>query len=153
MFDTDFSELDQLSADLGAVPGNAGRYVTTAVTVTARHVKDDWAEKLEGENGLPHAPRSIGYDVTSFQGFGNTVVKAEIGAERGKLQAPIVTVIEYGSPVNNTPPRGYGHGALQENEDDFVKGLSKALEDAENAQAIDSSFLRNVGAVLNGGTQ
>lgn len=150
MFDTDFSELDQLTADLGNVPANAGRNVRTAVEITARHIKDDWAKKLTGENGLPHAPRSIGYDVTSFAGFGNTVVKAEIGAERGKLQAPIVTVIEYGSPVNNTPPRGYGHGALQENEDDFVKGLSKALEDAEKAHAVDSSFIRNIGAVLNG---
>lgn len=110
MFDTDFTELDQLAADLGNVPANAGRNVRTAVEITARHIKDDWAKKLTGENGLPHAPRAIGYDVTSFAGFGNTVVKAEIGAERGKLQAPIVTVIEYGSPVNNTPPRGMGMG-------------------------------------------
>jgi hypothetical protein len=125
--DFDFSELDKLAADLGKVPDDAGKKIRQAVEVTSRHIKDEWAKKLEGENGVPHAPRSITYDIEAKPGR-TSQIKAEIGAQRGRLQAPIVTVLEFGAPGNNLPPRGYGHAALQENEADFIKGLEIATE-------------------------
>lgn len=137
--DFDFSELDKLAADLGKVPDDAGPRIRQAVEITSRRIKDAWAEKLRGENGVPHAPRSITYDIGTNVSFlrnalgsgpvdGANQIAAEIGAERGRLQAPIVTVLEFGAPGNNLPPRGYGHGALQDNEADFVKGLTMAAE-------------------------
>ena len=139
MIVADFSQLDTLAADLKNVPADAGPNIVKALTVTARNIKDAWAEKLKQEPHLPHAPRSITYDVGSNVSLlrdalggapvgSANLIAAEIGAETGRLQAPIVTVVEFGSPVNNTPPRGYGHGALQENEADFVKGLEIATE-------------------------
>ena len=125
--DFDFSELDKLAVDLGKVPDDAGKKIRQAVEVTSRHIKDSWAEKLTGENGVPHAPRSITYDITATAGAVSQI-EAEIGAERGRLQAPIVTVLEFGAPGNNLAPRGYGHGALKDNEADFVKGLEIATE-------------------------
>lgn len=127
-FSIDFSELDTLAADLGDVAAGAGRRVGQAVEITARRVKDDWADKLKGEPHLPHASRSITYD-TDVNTLGpNSVISAEIGAERGRLQAPIVTVVEFGAPGNNTAPKGYGAGALQENEADFIRGLEIATD-------------------------
>lgn len=127
-FSTDFSELDTLAADLGDAAHDAVSNVVTAVKITSLNVKKAWAEKLTGENGLPHAPRSITFDLDANPVAGKTVISSEIGAERGRLQAPIVTVIEFGSPVNSTPPRGYGAGALQENEADFIHGLELAID-------------------------
>ena len=137
--DFDFSELDKLAADLGKVPDDAGKKIRQAVEVTSRHIKDSWAEKLTGENGVPHASRSITYDIgTNVSLFRNALgvgpvdganqIAAEIGAERGRLQAPIVTVLEFGAPGNNLAPRGCGHEALRESEADFIKGLEIATE-------------------------
>lgn len=125
----DFSEIQLLAADLGDAPRDAGKRIRQATEVSARKVKDAWADKLKGENGLPHAPRSITYDLIAQPGDEQSTISAEIGPERGRLQAPIVVVIEFGAPGNNTPPRGYGAGALFETAEDFEKGLSIAIGD------------------------
>jgi hypothetical protein len=39
----------------------------------------------------------------------------------------LVGALEYGTPT--TPPTGFGHAALQKNEDDFEKGLAEAVKD------------------------
>lgn len=123
----DFAEIGQLSAQLGQQPALTGKKLRQAVEVTARNVKDAWKQKLEGENGVPHAPRSITYDITANPGVVSKI-EAEIGSERGRLQAAIVTVLEFGAPGNNLAPRGYGNGALADNEKDFVHGLEVAAE-------------------------
>lgn len=124
----DFSEVRKLAADLDQAPLKAGPKIRKAVEASSREVKDRWSKKLRGEPRLPHAPRSIGYDIKSAPGRPASRIESEIGAERGKLQAPIVTVIEFGSPTQNLAPREYGKSALQETEDDFVKGLTIAIE-------------------------
>ena len=123
----DFTEINRLAADLGNQPALTGKKLRQAFEVTARHIKDDWAKKLEGEGRVPHAPRSITYDIIATPGSVSKI-EAEIGAESGRLQASIVTVLEFGAPGNNLAPRGYGHGALQENEPDFIHGLEVAAE-------------------------
>lgn len=132
---SDFHELDNLAADLGEVAATSGPFIRKAVEVTARKVKDTWRDKLKGEPHLPHAPSAIGYDIKAAPGEVSTIT-AEIGAERGKLQAPIVTVIEFGSPSNNLAPRGFGLAALQANQGDFEHGLDIALRDAEAAAGL-----------------
>lgn len=125
-FTVDNSELDLLTADLTAIAVTAPRKVKQATEVSARKIKDAWAGKLKGEDRLPHAPRTITYDIHAYDR--EYTIGAEIGAERGRSQAPIVTVIEFGAPGNNTAPRGYGHGALKENEADYLHGLELAIE-------------------------
>lgn len=123
----DFTDIQTLAADLGNAPRDAGKRIRQATEISARNVKDKWAEKLTGENGLPHAPRSITYDLIAQPGDEQSTISAEIGPETGRLQAPIVVVMEFGAPGNNTPPRGYGAGALYETVDDYEKGLTMAV--------------------------
>ena len=127
-FSIDFSEIQTLTADLGDVAEGVGAKTRQAVEKSAFKIKKAWAEKLTGENGLPHAPRAITYDIEVDAVNGKSLISAEIGAERGRLQAPIVTVVEFGAPGNNTAPRGYGAGALQETEADFIRGLEIATD-------------------------
>lgn len=118
----DFSDILKLAADLGDVPKTAGRNIRKAVEVTARHVKDDWREPLQGSALLPRGPYSISYDI---KGTGRSV-EAEIGPEL-KGQGALIGMLEYGTP--STGPTGYGAKALQQNQDDFEKGLLKAIGD------------------------
>ncbi len=117
----DFSELDALAADLGKVSTEMRSNVRKAVEVTARHVKDDWKEQLEGSEHVPGGARSISYDIAEFPGS----IEAEVGPSVGGPGA-LVGMLEYGTPT--VGPTGYGHGALQKNEADFVKGLQIASE-------------------------
>lgn len=130
----DFSELDQLAADLGEVPTNAGRYVRQAVEVSARNVRDDWRENLQGLAHAPALPYAVTYDIAVLQGFGQSVCKAEIGPDKERPQGALGNFTEFGS-VHNAP-RGDGHAALQKFEKDFEYGLNKALEDAEKASGF-----------------
>jgi hypothetical protein len=149
----DLSGLNQLAADLGNAPKTAGPNIYKAFTVTSARIKKDWQRKLSGMPGVPHGPLTITYDVgasvtgplgvllrtlgveaaTTFNGgkyaIGGNHIASEIGAEDGRSQAPIVALEEYGSPVNNLPPHGYGAASLQDNQDDFVNGLLLAIGD------------------------
>lgn len=123
----DFSQINDLVADLGVQPGITAKKAVQALEVTATNVKKAWSQKLVGTEGVPHGARTITYDLIGTEGDVSTLT-AEIGAEDGRLQAPIVAVIEYGAPGNNLSPRGFGAAALQENQADFVKGLELASE-------------------------
>jgi hypothetical protein len=118
----DFSELSKLAADLGEVPAKVTANAKNAVEVTARHVKDDWRDQLKQSESIPRGAQSVSYDV----GVGLEGITAEIGPEVGGPGA-LVGMLEYGTPT--TPPTGYGHGALQKNEADFIKGLEIAAGD------------------------
>lgn len=135
----DFSQITQLSADLGKAPADAGENIYKAFTVTSAKVKKSWQQKLSGTPDVPFGPLTITYDVGTnasiFREAGggakaaaNQIV-SEIGAEDGRKQAPIVAVLEYGAPINNLPPHGYGAASLQENSDDFENGLLLAIGD------------------------
>lgn len=151
-FSVDFSDLDRLAADLGEVASTAGRYVRAAVEVTARHVKDDWRKELASSTMIPRGQYSVSYDITTFQGFGASVIKAEIGPELqggGGGVGGLVGALEYGIP-GKAGPTGYGHGALQRNEPDFQHGLDEALKDAEAVLAAHSSVGGATRAVIRG---
>lgn len=132
--DFDFSELDQLAADLGEAAKNVGPFVRKAVEVTARNVRDDWRENAKGMDHAPAFPFSITYDLIGFQGFGATALNAEIGPDKDRKQGALGNLIEYGS--RNNPPQGLGHGALQRNEADFERGIEKAIDDALKASGL-----------------
>ena len=133
MPDFDFSELDKLASDLGEVPKGAGKYVSKAVEVSARKVKDSWRSKLSGARNLPAASRAIAYEIRGGQAIRGSNITAEIAPRLGG-QGSLVGIVEFGSPTLG--PRGYGRAALQENQDDFVEGLLKAVEDAQRAAGL-----------------
>lgn len=118
----DFSELSKLAADLGASTVNVQKNARIAVEVTARHVKDDWRKPLSQSERIPRGAQTVSYDVTT----GPEGITAEIGPVIGGPGA-LVGMLEYGTPT--TPPTGYGHAALQKNEEDFIKGLAIAAGD------------------------
>lgn len=130
----DFTELDQLAADLGEISSNAGPYVRKATEVSAHKIRDDWRQNLQGLPHLPALPYAITYDISTFYGLGQSVIQAWIGPDKERNQGALGNFTEFGS-VNN-PPRGDGHAALQRFEKDFEYGLSKALEDAERASGF-----------------
>ncbi len=122
----DFSELDALVADFGKAMKAAPVNVAKAVEVTARHVKDSWREPVSGSEYLPGGASTITYELKGAAGLTGSAISAEIGPElRG--QGPLVGMLEYGTP--NTGPRGYGLEALRKNQDDFERGIAKAVED------------------------
>jgi len=153
-FTVDASEVTQLAADLGEVPKVAGRYIRAAVEVTARKIKDDWNENLYSEGHARLTSKSVDYDIAVGHGFAGgefSWLRGEIGPNlttKSHLQAAIAGLIEEGT-VNN-PPQGVGAAALERAEEDFERGLSKALEDAEKAALTDASAVRSAGAVMRG---
>lgn len=130
----DFSELDQLAADLGEVPEKAGPNIAKAITVSSIKVKESWQEPLKGSATLPRLPYALSFDITNLQAFGVSVIKSEIGFDKEKPQGALGNVSEYGTPT--ITGRGYGIAALHANEADFVKGLSVALEQTERAAGL-----------------
>ena len=133
MPDFDFSEIEKLAADLGEVPKGAGKFVSKAVEVSARKVKESWRDKLRGSEGLPYAARSIAYEIKGGEAIRGSTITAEIAPRLGS-QGSLVWVPEFGSL--STAPRGYGRAALQENTEDFVTGLELAVMDAQRAAGL-----------------
>jgi hypothetical protein len=122
----DFSEVLKLAADLGDAPATSGPNIRKAVEITGRNVKADWRESLKGTRALENAYRSITYDIRGGLAIRGSEITVEIGAELGG-QGSLVGIVEYGSPTLS--PRGHGAKALKANEEDFQKGLEKAIED------------------------
>lgn len=133
MPDFDFSEIEKLAADLGEVPKGAGAFISKATEVSARKVKDSWRKKLTGARYLPRAAASIAYEIKGGQAIRGSTITAEIAPRLGG-QGSLVHIVEFGALA--TAPRGYGRAALQENQDDFVEGLLKAVEDAQRAAGL-----------------
>lgn len=127
----DDSAIHDLAAALGEVASSAGLYVRDAVETTAIDVRDDWREAASGIKGMASYPDSIGYDFTSFQGFGSTVLSCEIGPDKNRRQGALGNIVEYGSPT--FAPRHYGDAALEAHSDQFEELLVAALVKAERA--------------------
>ena len=133
MPDFDFSEIEQLAADLCEVPKGAGAFISKATEVSARKVKDSWRGKLRGSKGLPYAATVIAYEIKGGNAIRGSNITAEIAPRLGG-QGSLVWITEFGSL--DTAPRGYGRAALQENQEDFVQGLLTAVEDAQRAAGL-----------------
>lgn len=137
-FTVDFSEVRALAADLGQVPAVAGGYIRAAVEVSARNVKDAWRGETEGIAGAPAFPYSIGYDIKTLQAFGMSVIQAEIGPDKDAEQGALGNLIEFGGATQGGLESNRGVGAAQARlvREDFVRGLSRALDDAERAVGL-----------------
>lgn len=132
--DADFSELMQLAADLEqggeAISGN----VRKAVQVTSHKIKEDAKASVRGRKGLGHAAHAITYDTKES----SSGVEAEIGYDKSRGAGKLGNLIEFGAPNSGnqlSPSHDLGN-ALLRNEDDFVHGLEKAVDDALNASNL-----------------
>jgi hypothetical protein len=133
--ESDFSDFQTLSADIGKTLPRGSKNFQKALQVTARHVKDDWNGKLYSEGHARRTGRAISYDVGGFSGPWAAHLEAEIGAVRGSgRQAGIVRLIENGSIHNGA--HGYGAAALQANQGDFEHGIELAIDDALRAAGL-----------------
>lgn len=132
--DAEFSELMQLSRDLEqggeAISGN----VRKAIHVTSQKVKEDARASVRGRKGLGHAAHAITYDTKES----SAGVESEIGYSKDKPAGKLGNLIEYGAPNSGnqlSPSHDLGN-ALLNNEEDFVHGLEKAVDDALKASKL-----------------
>lgn len=145
----DFSDLNRMAAQLEEVAVNAGPYIRQAVQQTAFKVKADTRESVSsGSKKWRALPTSIDYEITTFQGFGSTVINADIGYTKDKAAGKLGNIREYGSPT--VAPHLDLQKAAEKNQPDFADGLEKAMADAERVLDANSSLTSSVGAVLRG---
>lgn len=149
----DFSELIALHHDLEQVADNAGPHIRKAVEATAFDVKKTAVNKVSKRAMLGQAAAAIDYELKGFQGFGATVLDAEVGYDKGKAGGALGNLIEFGAPnakphvlvtkngatravpVKGAAPRPLNPGnelqqSLAENEDNFEERIDAAIDDA-----------------------
>ncbi|RLP76330.1 hypothetical protein D9V32_05525 [Mycetocola tolaasinivorans] len=137
--DFDFIELVGLEKELGEVPEKTIPNIRKSVEVSARLGKDTWSALAAGAHkrrnrkvgskakgrGLHAYHRSIDYDLVL--GVDGTI-GAEIGPNLGRPQGSF-GFVEGGAGIRSAPR---DHDRMTERivEEDFLKGLSKAVEDS-----------------------
>lgn len=121
--DIDRSEIMALAADMSQVGSRIAPLVRKAVEVTARGTEDTARRLTKGSRGFGPLPATIDYTMVA----GPDWVGADIGFNKGG-QGSMGHWWEYGS--RHFPARGPLSQSLDENAEDFVKGLTIAAEDA-----------------------
>lgn len=116
--------LDGLVDDLIGSVARLDRNITTAAAVTARTVQESARDRVRGHKYLPQYPNSITYDVRATP----LGVEAEIGPDKDRRQGPLGNIVEYGTS-NNAPIPHLGP-ALEENAEDFTRGVEIAIRQA-----------------------
>lgn len=155
----DFSELHELVADLEDAPVTLPKYLRKALEVTSRNVKDSAAAKIR-KRAKPwrHAAASIDYELEGWSGS-TSGMTAEVGYNESKGAGQLGNLLEFGAPnakkhilvdragrkraVKVRPeqpmplaPGGELQAALNENEDDFERGIDRAVADAMEANRL-----------------
>lgn len=122
----DFSEVDELIADLGDAGEKMVKKLVTAMKVTAHNVKDGWQERAE-RKGLAKYSTTVDYEILHHE----RGVDAVIGPNHSRRpkHAPYGFVEEGGSGVFAAPQHA-GRDALEAEKEDFVRGILNAATDA-----------------------
>lgn len=116
--------LEAVVAGLAASPELLAVNLRKAVQVTCTKVKTDARSRITGYKHLPAYPYSITYDTRVLP----DAVEGEIGPDKGLKQGPLGNIIEYGTSKNAPIP--HLGPALDENTDDFLRGVDIAIEQA-----------------------
>lgn len=124
MIDFDFTELGQLAVDVSKVPDLSMKRVGQAVEVTARKTKDAAKENIGRPKLMQHIAPTVDYDIDK----GSAGATADIGFSRNRKQGRLGNFLEYGSRY--FPARQPLAKALHDNEEDFVEGIARAVEDS-----------------------
>ena len=126
----DYTDLTKLAVDIGAVPGDTSENVRTAVKVSSLNIKNAWKAKLQGSATLPALPNAVTFDMAESAAG----VESEIGFDKGRKQGALGNISEYGTP--KTAPRGFGLASLNENQEDFERGIEIAIDQALKAAGL-----------------
>jgi hypothetical protein len=120
--------IDELLADLDALPVDAPAKFRKVVSKGALNVKTSWRRRWSpialAPHNAPHLARGVGYDTSEEHG---TQFSAEIGVAASNQQAPLAHFPEFGS-VRNAPTPG-GAPALDEEEPRFVRAVAEVAEE------------------------
>lgn len=128
----DFSELNELVADLGSVPEETEPFLRKALEVSARNLKNAWKQRAQRSTYYPRTyAAAIDYEMRGYSGFGGGEIYAEVGprlhstpgASAGFLDEPL------SSGGVGSAPMHAGRAAMEDVEPDFVEGVEKALAD------------------------
>lgn len=122
-------DLNRLVADFDAVPSDMVKPLTSAIKFTATEVKKNAAKKVGSREWFAPAAAGIDYDVTASTREG---LEAEVGYNKARRDAAkLGNLAEFGAPnsPNSLAPGNELQRALHENEPDFVKGITKAIDD------------------------
>lgn len=147
----DFDELMSLAADLETGGAAVSEGARTAINVTSVKVKKDAQKTVRVRKGLGHAANAIDYELSQD----DSGVSAEVGYDKSRPAGPLGSLIEFGAPnakaymlkngknvpVPGSPskPLAPSHdlgNALLANEDDFVHGMERAVDDALKAAGL-----------------
>lgn len=129
---SDFSELDDLIADLGRVPTETEPFLKKAIEVSARNLKNDWKQRAQRSTYYPRTyAAAIDYDMRGYAGIGGGGIYAEIGPKLGATSGASAGFLDepLSSAGVDSAPMHAGRAALEAIEPDFVDGIEKALAD------------------------
>jgi len=135
MADFDFSDIMKLAADLDSVADGIEGPLKKALNVTSMGVKKSAQAKVRGRKGLGHAASGITFDVKETAGG----VESEIGYDKARGGAALLgNLVEFGAPgsPNALTPGNELQSSLQENEADFVRGVLRAVDDAQRKAGL-----------------
>lgn len=116
----DVSEVNQLAADLGKIPGRMVPPMIAAVTKSANSVRDGMRADARGHSHFPHFPNSITADVKVRPGQ----IEGEVGPDKSLTQGALGNILYFGTSKNG--PVLNINGPLDAEAPQF----QKAVEDA-----------------------
>lgn len=131
----DFSELDRLAADLGKVADGIEPFVKAALSVSSLNIKRAAQAKVSARRHFKQAARAITFDVESRRGG----FFSEIGYDKRRGAGALLgNLVEFGAP-NSPNALTPGHelaSSLRENQEDFIRGVERAEEDARRKAGL-----------------
>lgn len=92
----DVSEVNELAADLGRIPGRMVPPMIAAVTKSSHAVRDQMRADAGGIGHAPHFPKSITDEIRVKAGQ----IEAEIGPDKGLKQGALGNILYFGTSNN-----------------------------------------------------
>lgn len=129
----DFSELMALAADIETAGEAVSANLRKAIQVTSHKVKTEAQTSVRTRKGLGHAANAITYEASESA----TGVESEIGYEKERA-GKLGNLIEFGAPNSGNqlaPSHDLGN-ALLNNEEDFVRGITRAVDDGHKEAGL-----------------
>lgn len=122
-------DIRKLAADLTAAGPAVRPFARKALQVTAHHIRDDW-RKGARRTGLEGYAADVTYETQEKA----SEIVAEIGPTPGD-SGSFGFVEEARGDVHSAPQHA-GRDALENNEEDFVRGIDYAIADALKAVGL-----------------
>jgi len=119
--EADLSELGELVADVGKIPGKLFEDVRKAGEKGAVNIKNDWRKSWGGSRYAPALAQSVTYT----RSFGPGAIEYEIGPDKNKRQGALGNIYEFGT--KNNPPQPGGIPAAEKEEPRLYSALEKVL--------------------------